>query len=102
MNRLSIALLVAGTAAVTGYVVSKVIKNKKNTSGSELFDDCDDCCCDSCSCDDDLDVIIPAEETEDCAEAVEDAAEVAEEAVEAVEDSVEEAIDGEADEEKAE
>ena len=91
MNKLTIAALIAGTAAVTGVIVSKVMKYKKKSS-QPLFDDCDDCCCDSCACEEDLDVIIPAEETEDCAEKIEDAAEeIVEEASEKAEDAAEKA-----------
>ncbi len=94
MNKLSIALLVAGTAAATGFVVSHVLKGKKKSMGSELFDDCDDCCCDACTCEEDLDVVIPAEEAEDCAEEIKEAVEeAAEEVAEAVEEAVEEIKD---------
>lgn len=99
MNKLSIAVIIAGTAAVTGYVVSKVLKNKKKTAGSELFDeDYNGCCCDPSACDEDLDVVIPAEETEDCAEAVGEAVEKAEETVEKAVDAVEEAAEDAAEE----
>lgn len=99
MNKLSIAVLVAGTAAVTGFIVSKVMKNKKKCADSEFFDeDYNDCCCDSCACEEDLDVVIPAEEADDCVEAVGDAAEnaaeeTAEENKDTAEDSAEEAKD---------
>lgn len=84
MNKLSIALLIAGTAAATGFVVTKMLQNKKK-SETDLFDECD------CLCEDDLDVVIPDEDcAEDCAEAVEDAAE---EVAEAVEEAVEEIKD---------
>lgn len=95
MNKLSIAALVAGTAAVTGFVVSKILKNKKKESDSDIFDESyDGCCCDPSACEDDLDVVIPAEETDDCAEtvkedvekAVEDVNETAEDADEEVKD----------------
>lgn len=76
MNKLSIAVLVAGTAAVTGYIVSKVMKNKTKTSNQDLFDDeYNDCCCDSCACEEDLDVVIPDEDSEDCTEEPKDASE---------------------------
>lgn len=91
MNKLSIAALIAGTAAVTGFVVSKVLKNKKRSTDEELFgEEYDDCCCDSCACGEDLDVVIPAEETEDCAETVGEADEKAEDAVKEAAEDVEE------------
>lgn len=62
MSKLGVALLIAGTAAVTGIVVSKMAKNKKRPN-TDLIDDFDDCCCE---CGDSLDVVIPDEE--DCAE----------------------------------
>lgn len=94
MNKLSIAALIAGTAAVTGFVVSRVLKNKKRNTGGELFDEeYNDCCCDSCACGEDLDVVIPAEETEDCAEAVSETVEKAEDAVEEAAEEVKEAAD---------
>lgn len=97
MNKLSIAVLIAGTAAVTGYVVSKMMQKKK-ASDKDIFDEnYDDYCCEPCSCEDDLDVVIPAEETEDCAEeikeAAEEIAEAAEDAVEDVKEAVEEAVE---------
>ncbi len=90
MNKLSIAVLIAGTAAVTGYVVSKMMQKKK-ASDKDIFDEnYDDYCCEPCSCEDDLDVVIPAEETEDCAEEIKEAAE---EVVEDVKEAVEEAVE---------
>lgn len=94
MNKLSIAAIIAGTAAVTGVVVSKILKNKKKEIDTELFeDDYNDCCCDSCTCEEDLDVVIPAEETDDCAESLDDDAEEAKDEAdkaEASEDNAEE------------
>lgn len=99
MNKLSIAALIAGTAAVTGFVVSKVLKNKKRNAGDELFgEEYDDCCCDPCACGEDLDVVIPAEETDDCAETVGEAAEKAADAVEEAADDVKEAAEDAAEE----
>ena len=93
MNKLAIAVLVAGTAAVTGVVVSKMMKNKKKPN-TDFLDDYDDCCCE---CGDSLDVVIPAEDDENCAEelsdAVEDAAEVVADKAEDVVDAVKDAID---------
>lgn len=98
MNKLSIAVLIAGTAAVTGYVVSKMMKNKKKEAEKDIFDEnYDDYCCEPCACEEDLDVVIPAEEAEDCAEKIEEAAEevaeAAEDAVEEVKEAVEEAAE---------
>ncbi|MBQ8296316.1 MAG: YtxH domain-containing protein [Ruminococcus sp.] len=90
MNKLSIAVLIAATAAATGYVVSKVMKNKQS---ADLYEDDfeNDCCC---GCDDDELDIIPAEDCEDTAEEIMDVAEdVLEDAAEAVEDAVEEIKD---------
>lgn len=84
MNKLSIAALVAGTAALTGFIVSKVIKNKKKTASTDDVwdDDFDGQCCDGCACESDLDVVIPAEDTDDCSEAVSAAADEASECAE--------------------
>lgn len=89
MSKLAIAALIAGTAAITGYVVSRSMKNKKRPD-PDLFDDCDDDCC--CECGDSLDVIIPAEDDENCAEELSETAEEA--AAEA--ESAEEKADDEA------
>lgn len=102
MNKLLIAALVAGTAAVTGVVVSQILKNKKKSLDSELFDnEYEDCCCEDCTCGADLDVEIPAEDPEDCTEVIkEEAAEIvddikdaASELKEEVEDVIEEIKD---------
>lgn len=97
MNKLSIAALVAGTAVVTGFIVSKVVMNKKKTTSTDDVwdDDFNDQCCDGCACDGDIDVVIAAEETDDCAEAVSEAADEASENVENA------AADAASDEDKA-
>ena len=79
MNKLSIAALIAGTAVVTGFIVSKVIANKKKTAPTDDIwdDDFDAQCCDGCCCDEDIDVVIAGENTGDCAEAVSGAADEA-------------------------
>ena len=90
MNKLSIAVLIAGTAAVTGYVVSKMMQKKKASDKDILDENYDDYCCEPCSCEDDLDVVIPTEEAEDCAEEIKEAAE---DVVEDVKDAVEEVVE---------
>ena len=103
MNKLSIAGLVAGTAVVTGFIVSKVIANKKKTAPTDDIwdDDFDAQCCDGCCCDEDIDVVSAGENTGDCAEAVSEAADEASESAEsaAAEAASDEAVSDE--EEKA-
>ncbi|MBO5383914.1 MAG: FeoB-associated Cys-rich membrane protein [Ruminococcus sp.] len=66
MKKFSIIALIIGTAAATGYFVTKMIQKKK--SNDELFDDYDDCCdcdCDGCgTSESDLDVDIPDSDAE--------------------------------------
>lgn len=71
MKKFSIIALIIGTAAATGYFVTKMIQKKK--ANDDLFDDYDDDCCDcDCDCDcescvaseADLDVEIPDGDTE--------------------------------------
>lgn len=109
MKKLSVALLVAGAAAVTGFIVSAVMKEKKKSSHTELFDDC---ITDPCTTNEDLDVVIPTEETaetpETAIESEENAAAASEEPDAAGEDtadtdgSAEGAVAGEETEEKEE
>lgn len=64
MKKFSIIALIIGTAAATGFFVTKMIQKKK--SNDELFDDYDDCCdCDGCgTSESDLDVDIPDSDAE--------------------------------------
>ncbi|MBE6841159.1 MAG: hypothetical protein E7506_07985 [Ruminococcus sp.] len=69
MKKFSIIALIIGTAAATGYFVTKMIQKKK--ANDDLFDDYDDDCCDcDCDCEScvaseaDLDVEIPDSDTE--------------------------------------
>ncbi|MBR4023351.1 MAG: FeoB-associated Cys-rich membrane protein [Ruminococcus sp.] len=66
MKKFSIIALIIGTAAATGYFVTKMIQKKK--ANDDLFDDYDDCCdcdCESCVASEaDLDVEIPDSDTE--------------------------------------
>lgn len=70
MSKLAIAALVAAAGAA-GFVAAKVIKEKKKASENEFFEenyneDCFDC-------EENLDVVVPAEETEDAAEEIKEA-----------------------------
>ena len=70
MKKLSIIAIIVGTAAATALFITKAFQKKK--CNKNLFDDeyDDDCCdCDSCACESELDVVIPAQDTEDNAEA---------------------------------
>jgi len=68
MKKFSIIALIIGTAAATGYFVTKMIQKKK--AKDDLFDDYDDCCDCDCDCEScvaseaDLDVEIPDSDTE--------------------------------------
>lgn len=75
MKKLSIIAIIVGTAAATALFITKAFQKKK--CNKNLFDDeYDDCCdCDSCACESELDVVIPAQDTEDNAEAPVDEAE---------------------------
>ncbi len=66
MKKLSIIAIILGTAAATGFFVSKMLKGKKNND--DLFDDDDDCDCDCCNCDSDINVVIPDEGSDECIE----------------------------------
>lgn len=76
MKKLSIIAIIVGTAAATALFITKAFQKEK--CNKNLFDDeyDDDCCdCDSCACESELDVVIPAQDTEDNAEAPVDEAE---------------------------
>jgi hypothetical protein len=68
MKKFSIIALIIGTAAATGFFVTKMIQKKK--ANNDLFDDYDDCCDCDCDCEScvaseaDLDVEIPDGDTE--------------------------------------
>jgi hypothetical protein len=68
MKKFSIIALIIGTAAATGFFVTKMIQKKK--ANDDLFDDYDDCCDCDCDCEScvaseaDLDVEIPDSDTE--------------------------------------
>jgi len=89
MNKLTAAILVAGAAAAAGYIVSKVMKDKKNPCDSDAFDE-EYCGSDCDCCDEELDVIIPAEETDDTAEDAVETEETSESSAEADEEMPEE------------
>ncbi|MCD8187936.1 MAG: hypothetical protein LUD57_04865 [Ruminococcus sp.] len=68
MNKLTVAALAAGAVAAAGFVVSKIVKDKKKPASEDLYDEdyCNSCCGDCCE--EDLDVVIPAEDTDDAVE----------------------------------
>ena len=71
MKKLSIIALIIGTAAATGYFVTKMIQKRRNND--DLFDEYDECCdcadCEACEAciasEDDLDVEIPDENADE-------------------------------------
>lgn len=72
MKKLSIIALIVGTAAATGYFVTKMIQKRRNNDDlwEDDYDDCCDCAdCEACEAciasEDDLDVEIPDENADE-------------------------------------